>query len=51
MAQGLYSQSFIFFVALQYFQQARVLDHTRPEKFAIDKPSNLLGPFLSYKEN
>ncbi len=47
----MYSNNFIFFVTQEYFQQARVLDYTRTEKLAGDKHSNLLGTFLSYREN
>ncbi len=46
-----YSQNFIFFVSYKYFQKARVLDYTHPEKLASDKQSNILGPFASYEEN
>jgi hypothetical protein len=46
-----YSQHFIFFLTYEYFQQARVLDYTRPEKLTSDKHSNLLRPFVSNKES
>jgi hypothetical protein len=46
-----YLQHFIFFVAYEWAQQARVLVHTRLERLACDKNSSLLGKFMSYKEN
>jgi hypothetical protein len=39
------------FLLFKYYQEARVLDYTRPEKPTSDKHSNLLGPFLTYEEN
>ncbi len=48
---GPYSQHFIFLLTEKYFQQARVLDYNRPEKLASDKDSDLLGPFVTQKEN
>jgi len=32
-------------------QQARVFNYTRQEKLASDEHSNLLDPFVTYKEN
>ncbi len=45
------SQHFIFFLTYEYFQKARVLYYNRPEKLASGKHTNLLGPFVTYKEN
>ncbi len=50
-ASGPYSQHFIFFFTYEHFQQARVLDYTRPEKLASKKRSDLLGPLITYEEN
>ncbi len=49
--QGPYSEHSILFVSYEYFQQARVLDYTWPEKHPGDKHSNLSGPFVTCKEN
>ncbi len=46
-----YTQHFIFFVTFKYTQQVRVLLYTRLKKFARDKHSSLLRPFMSYEEN
>ncbi len=37
---GPYSQHFVFILTCEYFQQARVLDYTWPEKLASDKHSS-----------
>ncbi len=46
-----YLQHFIFFVAYEWAQQARVLDYTRLERLACDKNSSLLGKLISYEQN
>ncbi len=48
---GAYLQWFIFFLAYEYFQQAGVLDYTRPENLASDKHFNLLDTFITDEEN
>ncbi len=39
-----------FFLTYEWAQEARGLSNTRQERFVSDKHSNLLGPFVSYKE-
>jgi hypothetical protein len=46
-----YSQHFISFVTYERAQKARVLYNTRAERPAMDKNSNLLGPFVSFEES
>ncbi len=48
---GTYSHHFIFFVAYQWAQKARVLDYTSLESIVKEKHSSFLGPFTSYEEN
>ncbi len=49
---GLYSQYFIFFIAWEWAQQAKVLHFTSLlERSASHKRSNFLDPFISYEEN
>ncbi len=46
-----YSQHIIFLLTYDYFQQARVLDYIRLEKFDSDQHSSLTGPFVTFEEN
>ena len=59
--QELYSQHFIFFVTCKWDQQGEVLQyirleglpsekHSRLERLASNKPTSLMGPFISYEE-
>ncbi len=43
-------KNFIFLLTYEYFQQAGVLDHNRPEKLSGDKHSNLLAHSILMKE-
>jgi hypothetical protein len=45
-----YSKHFIFFVANDWAQRARVLSNTRVESFAREKHVSLLIPFVIYIE-
>jgi len=47
---GSFSQHFLFFVAFEWDQLARVLDYTSQERIVMDKHSILLGLFVSYKK-
>jgi hypothetical protein len=51
MTPGPYLQQFIFFVTYKLAKFGRVLNYTVKERLAKDKHTNLLGPFVSYKEN
>ncbi len=46
----LYLQHF-YFLLFKYYQEARMLDYTRPEKLVSDQHSNLLGTFSCCDEN
>jgi hypothetical protein len=46
-----YSQHFLIFSTYEYFQQAGVLDYSRPVKLSSDKHSNLLDLPITYEEN
>jgi len=43
-------KSFIFIVPYEWAQEAEVLHYTKLERFARDKPSILLFPFVKYKK-
>jgi hypothetical protein len=48
---SVHSQHFIFFVAYEWAQIARVFHYARIQKLAGDKHSCLSGLFISYEEN
>jgi hypothetical protein len=48
--QGPYSSHFIFYVTYKWAQKSRVSHYTKHKRFAIDKYSCLLGPFVSYNK-
>jgi hypothetical protein len=50
MAQGPYSQHFIFFLTYELAQKASVILH-QATRFSSDKPSSLFGAFISYEQN
>ncbi len=46
-----YSQHSIFFLTYELAQYARLFHNTKLERLTNAKHSNLLGQFISYKEN
>jgi hypothetical protein len=46
-APASHSQHFIFLLSYEQAQCARALEYTTSERFARDKRSSLLGPFVS----
>jgi hypothetical protein len=48
---GPYSQHYIFFITYESAHWPKLLDNIKLERLASDKHSNLLGLFISYKEN
>jgi len=49
--QGSYSYHLIFFVAYEWTKHVCLIYYTRSERFDRDKHSNLLSPFVTYKDD
>jgi hypothetical protein len=45
------SGHFIFVLTYEYFQKAKKIGYSRPEKLVSGKHTNLLDQFVTYKEN
>jgi len=50
MLPGTMKKGFFFIVPYEWAQEAEVLHYTKLERFARDKPSILLFPFVKYKK-